>query len=694
MKKIQLLFIIIFFTISVNATNYYVSTTGNDNNNGLSSETAWRTIAKACASVQENEGHIINLGAGTFLEKSTISIPSGVTIKGAGKGSTTIQGANTIFRCDNKSHITVSDFKIDGRNRTSNNGFYFKLCDNIEIKNFTMTGLSCTIEFRSGHDCKVHDFDGTNVSYCTANAISISSWHTDLCENFEIYNGICTNDDNAHGKIIGGGVDQTMPGYDGRPWDMPAPLINNIKIHDISFHTSRVGCYQEGQPQLGLEFWNCKMTNFEVYNMKCNMAFSFATQGANEHTGPLEKTIHVHHCRWEDCGDYGIEDYAVNMEIDHNYFDGCSYPIANFGNDQSFPVKNIKIHHNVFYNTINNACLNYGENIDGLEFYNNTIHLNYSGGCFNAPGSKNIEVYNNIFYSSVSGCKASGLPNANYHDNLFYKFEPVGTNATVADPLFTGSGKKPKQFFNLTESSPQKTYGAYPFGEKAWYAGPGFDTIPAYIPVPGKIEAENFENMEGVQTDVCTDTDGGLFVGWIHTNDWMEYNVNADAEGLYKLSLRVADFNSPGSVKIKSDTAMLAEIAIPATGGWSVYNTIVGEIKLKQGKQPLRLEATAGGWRINWLEVAHANTASILKHNSANGVEVYPNPTNGLVNVKLAEFKNASISVYDMQGRLLIFRNVTQNNEQIDLSAFNGILLLKINSNNTLFLNKIIVNLI
>ncbi|NDP27994.1 MAG: RICIN domain-containing protein, partial [Flavobacterium sp.] len=472
-KTLLLRFTVLLFALFIGqimqATNYYVATNGNDNNNG-SSGSPWKTIGKACATVGANQGHIIYIGAGTFYEPSTVNLPSGVTIVGAGKSQTTIQSSSNsrIFYANNKSNIIISDFKIDGRGRATPIGFRLEFCSGIEIKNFTMTGFTTSVDFRSGHDCKVHDFDGTNVSYCTQNGISIVSWITDLCENFEIYNGNCTNDDNFHGKIVGGGVDQTMPGYDGHPWDMPAPVINNVKIHDISFHTSRVGCFLEGQPQLGLEFWLCKMTNFEIYNMKSNMAFSMAGGGdANGKTAYGEKTIRIHHCRWEDCGDYGIEVITTNMEVDHNYFDGCVYPLANFGTDPNFPIKTLSVHHNVFYNTSNNACINMGESFGEMKFFKNTIHLNSQQNCFNTPGSKNAEVYNNIIYSSVSGCNASGLPNSNYHDNLFYNFNTVGSNAVTRNPNFNGTGNKPSPFFQCAETA----YGAYADGD--WTAGPG-----------------------------------------------------------------------------------------------------------------------------------------------------------------------------------------------------------------------------
>ncbi len=601
------------FQISVNATNYYVSLTGNDSNNGLSSSTAWRTIGKACSSVTANQGNIIYIGAGTFLEANTISIPSGITITGAGKGSTTIQGASTIFRCENKSHIVVSDFKIDGRNRTSSNGFYFKFCDNIEIKNFTMTGFGCSIEFRSGHDCKVHDFDGTNVSYCTANGIAISSWVTDLCENFEIYNGNCTNDNNYHGKIVGGGVDQTMPGYDGHPWDMPDPLMKNIKIHDITFHTSVVGCYDPNQAQLGLEFWKALFQDCEIYNMKCNMPFSMAVTSAPNTTTALR----IHHCRWEDCGDYGIECFPGNFEIDHNYFDGCSYPLGSFGNDQNRHSPNLKVHHNVFYGTQNNACMNIGESYDGIKFYKNTIYTLSQENAFNLPGSINIEVNNNIFYSTVAGCNPS--VSANVHDNLFYNWNSLGMGAVTRNPNFNGTGNKPSPFFKCAETA----YGAYADGD--WTAGPGA-TAPPQPPataIPGKIEAENYTSMSGVQTETTTDVGGGLNAGWIDAGDWMDYLITVPTAGNYTVDFRLASTTSNNQIELRSGSTILTTVNVPNTGAWQNWQTVTpASFALNTGNQTIRVYAKTGGWNINWMNFVSTQSNDIVTargDNAANG---------------------------------------------------------------------------
>ncbi|MBW4840950.1 MAG: discoidin domain-containing protein, partial [Paenibacillaceae bacterium] len=65
--------------------------------------------------------------------------------------------------------------------------------------------------------------------------------------------------------------------------------------------------------------------------------------------------------------------------------------------------------------------------------------------------------------------------------------------------------------------------------------------------IPGKIEAENFSTMNGIQTEPTSDTGGGLNVGWIHVGDWLDFNVNVLNAGTYTVEYRVASNTGTGA---------------------------------------------------------------------------------------------------------------------------------------------------
>jgi hypothetical protein len=110
----------------ISAETYYVSTTGSDSNNGLTSGTAFATLQKAIDMIGAScSSTTINIAAGTYVEDG-IEIPDGttnVTIVGAGIGSTIFDGTdsdrwilmNNSGDSDNTSNtdnITISDLKV------------------------------------------------------------------------------------------------------------------------------------------------------------------------------------------------------------------------------------------------------------------------------------------------------------------------------------------------------------------------------------------------------------------------------------------------------------------------------------------------------------------------------------------------------------------------------------------------------
>lgn len=91
-------FLALFFlqAQTIVAAVYYVDVTGNDASGDGSSGKPWRTLKFAASRVAANQGHIIKLSAGTFVEAGLIDIPAGVSIEGAGK-DVTILKANSSF---------------------------------------------------------------------------------------------------------------------------------------------------------------------------------------------------------------------------------------------------------------------------------------------------------------------------------------------------------------------------------------------------------------------------------------------------------------------------------------------------------------------------------------------------------------------------------------------------------------------
>jgi hypothetical protein len=117
------------------------------------------------------------------------------------------------------------------------------------------------------------------------------------------------------------------------------------------------------------------------------------------------------------------------------------------------------------------------------------------------------------------------------------------------------------------------------------------------------IEAEDYTDMFGIQTETTGDTGGGLNVGYIATDDWMEYDLTIFQAGSYEVAFRVASLSQGINFDFQQDGNTLCSVNEPATGAHQTYVTVTKSITLAQGTTTLKFLATGGGWNINWFEL-------------------------------------------------------------------------------------------
>ncbi|GLU56870.1 hypothetical protein Dfri01_63310 [Dyadobacter frigoris] len=127
-------------------------------------------------------------------------------------------------------------------------------------------------------------------------------------------------------------------------------------------------------------------------------------------------------------------------------------------------------------------------------------------------------------------------------------------------------------------------------------------------PSPGRTEAENYTQMSGVSTENTSDTGGGLNVGYIDANDWMDYQIQASSAGTYTFNFRVANSYGNGIIEIQdTNGSVLGQVSVPQTGGWQNWTTISTEATLPAGNQTIRIFAKAGEFNFNWFEAYQGN---------------------------------------------------------------------------------------
>ena len=185
----------------------------------------------------------------------------------------------------------------------------------------------------------------------------------------------------------------------------------------------------------------------------------------------------------------------------------------------------------------------------------------------------------------------------------------------------------------------------------------GLFGIGAINTIPGKVEAENYISMEGIQTQPTDDIGGGENIGWIDSGDWLEYDVNILATGTYKLNYRIASESQAGIIQLENGDEVVATTLLPVTGGWQTWRTVSTEVSLTKGENKFRINAVSGGFNLNWfsfdLLVSVDNTEMSITEFTL--LQNYPNPfnPNTIISIHVPQESNIELEVFNSNGELV-----------------------------------------
>ncbi|MDE2031221.1 MAG: carbohydrate-binding protein, partial [Patescibacteria group bacterium] len=132
--------------------------------------------------------------------------------------------------------------------------------------------------------------------------------------------------------------------------------------------------------------------------------------------------------------------------------------------------------------------------------------------------------------------------------------------------------------------------------------------LGAASPIPGTIQAENYDNggqnvayydttpgnagntYRTDDVDIENSTEGTPDVGWINNGEWLQYTVNVSTTGNYNIESRVSSYLSGESMTIEMDGKLLTTVAIPNTGGYQNWQSVMtNNIPLTSGQHIMRL---------------------------------------------------------------------------------------------------------
>jgi endoglucanase len=133
-------------------------------------------------------------------------------------------------------------------------------------------------------------------------------------------------------------------------------------------------------------------------------------------------------------------------------------------------------------------------------------------------------------------------------------------------------------------------------------------TKTSQIPIPAKIEAENFSEQKGTQNEDCADVGGGIDVGHFDDGDYLEFKIKAVTAGDFMVDYRLASKGGSTGFELLIDGVKVDTRVVADTGDWQKWATFTSpKIAITAGPHTLRFAAKGGGWNLNWFEVKAAN---------------------------------------------------------------------------------------
>jgi gliding motility-associated-like protein len=205
------------------------------------------------------------------------------------------------------------------------------------------------------------------------------------------------------------------------------------------------------------------------------------------------------------------------------------------------------------------------------------------------------------------------------------------------------------------------------------------DVQPATYGFSAHIEAEDYVQMSGVQTEQTNDVGGGLNVGYMDGGDWMDYTVNIPTAGDYIIKYRLSSPYNNTRLQLKAENAVKATVRIPQTKDYQDFSTVSNVVHFAgSGQQTIRLYALTNGFNVNWLEIEKSASGLVSKDAATSNAQ--PNHPDSLqldaVNIltpngdgkndvwvvrNIDQYPNNMLKIFDQSGKLLYTKKEYNN---------------------------------
>ncbi len=119
---------------------------------------------------------------------------------------------------------------------------------------------------------------------------------------------------------------------------------------------------------------------------------------------------------------------------------------------------------------------------------------------------------------------------------------------------------------------------------------------------------------DGIDIEVCTDNvfTNGFNVGWTDNDEWLLYDVNVAADGVYDIEVRAASGTSGGQFHFEMDDAAITPVtATSGTGGWQNWQTFtIQNVILKATDKKLKFYVDNEGFNVSSFNFIQTGTTT------------------------------------------------------------------------------------
>ena len=183
-----------------------------------------------------------------------------------------------------------------------------------------------------------------------------------------------------------------------------------------------------------------------------------------------------------------------------------------------------------------------------------------------------------------------------------------------------------------------------------------------------RIEAEDYDEADGTNTESCSDTDGGVNVGYIKDSNWLKFS-NINLSEVHSVNMRLASKNSGGTIDVHIDSPtgeIIATVDMPNTGNWQSWKTVSAELQNVIGFYDVYLvfnSSSSDVGNINWLQFSSAvieDPASIESAEiTSDNFILYPNPVDDVLNI--LDNEGAQLRVINQAGKVVLQSEIRSN---------------------------------